>query len=89
MKEKNAGKIYNLIVSVAAIACMWLVWLIAWIVVDDGYVVPSVGDSLSQFFSLLGTADAALIDALHKRIARLNRKQAQQRLTPQTGGNGR
>ena len=35
---------------------MWLVWLIAWIVVDDGYVVPSVGDSLSQFFSLLGTA---------------------------------
>ena len=56
MKEKNAGKIYNLIVSVAAIACMWLVWLIAWIVVDDGYVVPSVGDSLSQFFSLLGTA---------------------------------
>lgn len=39
--------------------------------------------------SLLGTADAALIDALHKRIARLNRKQAQQRLTPQTGGNGR
>ncbi len=55
MKAKFAGRACNLIISVCAIAAMWLVWLIAWVVTDDGFVVPSVGDTLSSLVSLLGT----------------------------------
>ena len=46
----------NLIISVAAVACMWLVWLVACAVTGNEYIVPSVGDTLRSlaqlFFSL-------------------------------------
>lgn len=56
MKVKNRQKLYNLIISVGALLTMWLVWLIARYVVDDTYVVPSITDTISEFFSLLASA---------------------------------
>lgn len=56
MKKNNGLKLYNLIVSILAIVVMWGVWFVAWLIVDDSYVIPSVGDTVSQFLSLLVSA---------------------------------
>ena len=43
---------YNLIISVCALLCMWLVWVIAWLIVDDGYVIPSFTDTVKEIGAL-------------------------------------
>lgn len=54
--QTKRGRLYNLIVSVSAIVCMWVVWLIAYFAVNDGYVVPSLWDTVVEFFFLLCSA---------------------------------
>ena len=55
MKYKK--NLYNLIISVCAILCMWLVWIMAYFIVKDGYVVPSFTDTLKQFCDLMVSAE--------------------------------
>lgn len=57
LKKEKKQKFCNLIISVGAILCMWLVWIIAWAVVDDGYVIPSFTETFSQFCLLIVSAD--------------------------------
>ena len=56
MKVRGRDRLYNFIVSACAIACMWLVWVIAWAAADDGYVIPSFWDTFSKMFSLFASA---------------------------------
>ena len=56
MKVRGRDRLYNFIVSACAIACMWLVWVIAWAAADDGYVIPSFLDTFSKMFSLFASA---------------------------------
>lgn len=54
--KKIHSKLYNLIISAAAIAAMWLVWLIAFFCVGNDYVVPSVGDTINEMFALFASS---------------------------------
>lgn len=48
---------YNLIISVCALLCMWLVWVIAWLIVDDGYVIPSFTDTVKEIGALMVSSE--------------------------------
>lgn len=46
-------RLQNILISLAAVAAMWLVWLVAALCVDDGYVIPSAGDTFAELGGLL------------------------------------
>lgn len=52
MKELLKSRKFNIIYSVIAILLMWLVWIIAYHAVGNRLIVPSFGDSMSEFFGL-------------------------------------
>ncbi|MCD8372908.1 MAG: ABC transporter permease subunit [Clostridia bacterium] len=54
MKKHLSDKTFNLIFSVVSVAVMWLCWIVAYYVQANDYVIPSVGDTLSVLWRLLG-----------------------------------
>ena len=56
MKKYLAENAYNLIASLFSVAAMWLVWIIAYAVVKNDYLVPSFWGTAGEFFSLFGQA---------------------------------
>ena len=48
-----ASKQFNYIFSVLAILAMWAVWLIAYAVVGNDYIVPSFADTMRSLGELL------------------------------------
>lgn len=56
MERKRGREKFNILYSVLALAAMWLAWLIAALCVKNEYLVPSVGESVKEFFTLFGQA---------------------------------
>ena len=55
MKKRNfiAGRQFNYIFSALAIVVMWAIWLIAYYVVANDYVIPSFTDTMRRLRELL------------------------------------
>lgn len=53
MKKRLSDKTFNLIFSIAAIVAMWAVWVIAYKVEANEYVVPSFTDTMKEAARLL------------------------------------
>lgn len=69
--KKHSDKLINLIISLISIVVMWLIWLIAAVGIDNRYVVPSVGDTFSEFIRLLfGEGSAEYWTAFGMTVAR-------------------
>ncbi|MDE7296278.1 MAG: ABC transporter permease subunit [Clostridia bacterium] len=47
----------NFIFSLLAVVFLWLFWLIAYFIVRNDYLLPSVGDTLAETWRLLGTGE--------------------------------
>ena len=54
MKNYLLNNKYNIILSVAAIALMWLAWIVAYYAVGNDYIVPSFQDTAISFFACFG-----------------------------------
>lgn len=53
MKIKDGSiKKFNIIWSVVAVAIMFLIWVIAFVIVNNDYVVPSISQTFLSFFEL-------------------------------------
>lgn len=57
MKKFFKSRKLNIIYSAIAILLMWLVWIIAYKTVGNSLIVPSFGDSMSEFFGLFKNSD--------------------------------
>lgn len=56
MKNYLEKRKLNIICSVAAIALMWLVWLIAYYSVKNDYIIPSIADTFKQLWRCISGA---------------------------------
>lgn len=57
LKEFLRKRKLNIICSLAAMAVMWLVWLVAYYCVGNEYVVPSVGETFKQLWRCVSGAE--------------------------------
>ena len=51
MKQKTK----NAVISAFAVLCMWAVWVAAYLIVNNEYVVPSFTDTAAAIWALLGS----------------------------------
>lgn len=54
MREFFAKRKLNIICSVAAVAFMWIIWIIAYYAADNDYVIPSFTDTFVSLFQCFG-----------------------------------
>ena len=50
--KKDQGKILNIILPIISVSLIFIVWAITAIAVDNAYLLPSVSQTLKEFFSL-------------------------------------
>lgn len=57
MKKFFKSRKLHIIYSIIAILLMWLVWIIAYHAVGNRLIVPSFGDTMSEFFALFKNSE--------------------------------
>lgn len=71
MKRFFKGRIKNILYSAAAIILMWLTWLVAYYAAGNSLLVPSIGDTVKEFFGFFAQGEfwLALLNTFWRTLA--------------------